>query len=198
MKLLLTVLWLLKAQCINLECKFNLIFNADFVLENECVARNLNVTSRNETVTTINGHLASFFHDHNTTSLKVLHNTMHFIPQGIQTFFPDIERILIHRSELKSIEQADIKPFPKLIELNVWGNDIEKLDDDLFQFNPEIFTLDFSNNKLKVIGENVLTPLNKLDYACFRGNDCIFFTLWKRSLIEGFKAEVKANCQPKH
>lgn len=137
---------------------------------NEYRAESLVVTAANATVTSVNGNSSA---DANRHILSIQRQTLHYLPKGIAKLFPGLLSLDISDSNLKAVKQADLKPFNKLQELALVHNDLETLDDDLFAFNTELVFLNLAYNKIKIVGENLLTPLTKLQSALFNGNICI-------------------------
>lgn len=137
---------------------------------NEYRCDGLVVTADNTTVTSVNGNSSP---DANRQILSIQRQTLHYLPKGIAKLFPGLLSLDISDSDLKSLKQADLKPFTKLQELALVSNDLETLDDNLFAFNTELVFVNFSFNKIKIVGEGILTPLTKLQSALFKGNDCI-------------------------
>lgn len=137
---------------------------------NEYRVDNLVVTTANSTVTSVNGNSSA---DSNRHILSIQRQTLHYLPNGIAKLFPGLLSLDISDSNLKSLKQTDLKPLNKLQELAVVHNDLETLDGDLFAFNTELVFLNLAYNKIKIVGENILTPLTKLQSALFNGNVCI-------------------------
>lgn len=164
-----------KSHAIDMRCKFDEEEKPveSGIFEKLCYARDLDIKSATEEITSINGREAGFFDNDNITILRIAEQTLNFIPSGIEKFFPKLEDISIVSSHLKFLNQSDLKPFTHLKEIFVVFNDLESLDGDLFQFNPEVSNIDFSSNKLKFIQADILTPLTKVVHASFADNICV-------------------------
>ena len=70
-----------------------------------CRAQNLNITARNEEITSVNGRTEP-------TSLEGIlidYQTVHYLPKGIEIFFPNLKLLMVHHVELKSVTQHDFK-----------------------------------------------------------------------------------------
>jgi Leucine-rich repeat (LRR) protein len=137
------------------------------VTGNDCVAQSLVITDRNQTITSINGQTRSFYHEKNVKGLYFLDQTINFIPKGLEKLFPQIEAIYVHRSNFKELKKEDLAQFPMLKNLWLNNNDLKTLPANLFEANPEITHMSFYKNKLKFVGENILSPLKKLIDARF-------------------------------
>jgi hypothetical protein len=143
------------------------------VFGNYCKAQDLVITEPNQTITSINGQTESYYHSQNIKSLYFDGQTVNFMPKGLEKLFSQIEQIVIYNSSLKEIKKEDLAPFPMLRTLLTWSNDLETLSSNLFEANPELTHLKMNQEKLKFVGENILSPLNKLIRADFSSNPCI-------------------------
>lgn len=136
----------------------------------ECLVKYLFVSSRNFTVSSINGKTET----HKSTKvLQIIEQTVKFLPNGIERFFPKIQGLWVLYSKLETIEQTDLKPFPGLKEIVLRGNQLETLDGNLFIFNLELTLVDLADNKLKIIGEHLIDPLLQLKKICLQKNICV-------------------------
>lgn len=160
----------------------------------ECKAVTWEITNQNEVVTSINGKKDILS---NVVVLSVEDQTVNFLPKGLEKFFPNLKGIKMANTGLKSIKQENLKPFPKLSHLALFGGDLERLDNDLFEFNPQLQWLALDDNKLKFIGEDLLNidNLEKLKKVSLYNNQCISKKAWKRDDVEELVELIKANCQ---
>ena len=87
-----------------------------------------------------------------------------------------------------------MKPFSKLINLDLSNNDIEALDDGLFDFNLNLEVILFFGNKIFYIGSTVFSIATKLSYLNLENINC---TSKKAETIEAVKLfikEIKNTC----
>lgn len=180
---------------INMDCEIDLNIN-------RCdVSKDFKVTEPGEVVTTINGLGSSYYHSLEIKLLLISAKKMHYLPQGIEKLLPNIKLITISGTKLKSINNTDLRPFTELEILNVQYNDIESLDNELFIYNPNIKRVNINNNeKLQVIGKDILKPLRKLENAYFPRNKCID-TFYDRNVqgsitLKELETEIGTKCIP--
>lgn len=133
----------------------------------------LDVETEGVEITTVNGHDADYFKDKTISLLRIREHTVNYLPTGLEKFFPHLEELTITGVELKSLKQADLKPFTHLKELFVFSNLLETLDNNIFEFNTELVDVNFGTNKLKHIGADIFAPLKNLKRADFSGNVCV-------------------------
>jgi len=121
--------------------------------------------------------------------------TFHFFPKGLDNFFKNIKLIVIESCELKEIHQADLKPFAKLIYLSLYYNQIEVIEEGLFDFNPNLEFLWFYETKVIHIDPKVFDHLNNLKGFWFYEVPCIHLDVdnSREKVIEAIKI-VKLNC----
>lgn len=99
----------------------------------------------------------------------------HF-PRGLEKVFVNLKLISIWYGRIKEIHQSDLKPYRKLVYLNLFQNDIEILEDGLFDYNPDLAVLSFSNNKIYHIDNDALESVPKLLFLDLFTNPCISMT----------------------
>jgi Leucine-rich repeat (LRR) protein len=80
----------------------------------------------------------------------------------------------VNYGPLKEIHQSDLKPFPKLKCLELFHNEIETLEEGLFDFNTELEMIWLSSNKIFHIDPEIFNHLiGKLRYLSLDANECI-------------------------
>ncbi|KAL7035926.1 hypothetical protein ACKWTF_008626 [Chironomus riparius] len=87
-----------------------------------------------------------------------------YVPKNLDKYFKNIKNIDIVHGRVKGIHQSDMKPFPKLVYCGFMDNDIEILENDLFDFNPDLQLVSFWNNKILIIRAAVFEKLPKLTW----------------------------------
>ena len=186
---------LLKLNAFNIDCKFQKNFYTAVHDVYECILMNeLNITSSNNTKInsmtgehlTINSVVDCFYA--NDKKIK-------FFPKGLEKIFNNIRAILIYFGRLVAIHQSDLKPFPKLKIVSFWGNDIEVLEADLFNYNPELELISFRDNKIIQVHPSAFSNLNKLSYLRIENNTCISMEASDNSTaVRQIIDEMKENC----
>jgi hypothetical protein len=153
----------------NLDCRLT-FEHWDYVLDTtQCSAINLTIEKRDEIVTSVNDHNGSFV-------VKIFHiyeQNVNYFPRGLGNNFPALEGLALINSNLMALEKCNLEPFTNLTELIMYKNQIEILTSDLFERNPNIRSINFRENKLKVIGENLLSSLTFFKDGKFERNVCI-------------------------
>lgn len=185
----------MSAACaIKINCDFSDIENC---IRNcyQCEVQKLIITKPNQTVTAINGfHLNPDDSHRDVVMLKIIDQVVTHLPGGLYQHFPYLTVLRIWSSGLKTFKQRDIRELKYLTDLSLSGNLLETLDSNLFQFNRRLIKIDFSRNRLRHIGTNLLNPLKVLMVADFYHNDCI--TDGAHFPFGDLKARLRVNCQP--
>lgn len=111
-----------------------------------------------------NSFVTSFFsHDKN----------FQFFPKDLDKVFHNLKAVAIGLSHLEEIHKDDLKPFTKLIYLSLHFNDIEVIEENLFEFNPNLKVISLNNNKIKEIHSKVFDNLPSLVTLRLKENNCI-------------------------
>ena len=80
------------------------------------------------------------------------------------------------------------------MHVTFYGNDLESLDDDLFEFNTKIKFIDFGLNKLKYIGESLLSNLSDLEKSSFEKNPCTNVKAESSSEVSALVQKIELQC----
>lgn len=134
----------------------------------------LDVTYSNATISAVNAEHLTEKSNADVVGFRAENKTLHYLPEGLGRCFEakKIEFILIWSTGLREIHQKDLAPFITLRYLSLWDNDVEIIEKNLFQFNPEIKYLELAKNKIKFIDANVFQNLKDLSSLFLRGNPC--------------------------
>jgi len=121
--------------------------------------------------------------------------TINFFPKGLDKFFKNLKLIYINTCQLKEIYQSDLKVFPNLVYFGLFDNDIEVIEEGLFDFNPNLEAVGFSEAKIIYIDPNVFDHLTKLSDFWFYSVPCIdqYISNSKEMVQEAIKI-VKSKC----
>ena len=98
---------------------------------------------------------------------------INYFPRGLNKFFKNLKAIQIYNNVLKEIHQRDLKDFPKLMGLSLRTNNLEILEENLFEFNPNLEFIDLWSNKITHIDPHVFSNLIKLHSLFVFQNPCI-------------------------
>lgn len=107
------------------------------------------------------------------TGFYAYNKTIQFFPRELQKAFKNLKLIEISYSRLKEIHQSDLRSLPRLNELYLAGNDIEFLEEGLFDLNPDLERISFRANKIAQIHPEVFDGLSKVTYLDLDSNRCI-------------------------
>lgn len=182
-------------QCFDLKCTLDVLLSFKYWTylgsPLTCVISGLNVRSVNQTVTSLNGDTEPYA---DVFGLVIVAQLVNYMPRGIEKFLPNLKGIFIQNAKLQAIKQSDLKPFPKLKELNLQDNEIEGIPDNLFAYNPELVKIAFDfNPKLKVVSENALDG-KKLEEASFQHTGCVNSFAKQPDDLHKLLKEIQHNC----
>ncbi|KAL7012431.1 hypothetical protein ACKWTF_014849 [Chironomus riparius] len=162
---------------VDIQCEYKadtwIVVGSDY----ECELLNtLNIKSRESAV--INSVSGSHLSGKSNADVTCFYSSdssyvIEYFPRNLDNIFTNLKIIFIYDGRLKEIQQSDLRPFTKLVYLNLYQNDIEFLEDGLFAYNPELKFVSLSYNKIIHIGSQVFDNLNKLTWLWLLGNTCI-------------------------
>lgn len=119
-------------------------------------------------------------------------------PRLIGRFFPNLKAMTINSCGLKGIEKSDLLGLTSLTQLTLNGNEITELPNDLFHATPQLEAVSFYGNQIEFIGANIFDFLPHLTYANFKLNvnidDCFKSFGFGVSLHE-LKDTIQVHCQ---
>jgi hypothetical protein len=151
----------------------------------------MNVTKRGEIMS------PNFENNSTVKMFEVEKKTVNFMPKFTVLLAKRLESLFIINCHLKVVLKEDLQQFPQLRRLSLSNNDLEWLNGDLFDYNPQLHSVWFNKNNLKFIGENLVNSLTKLDFVDFMDAGCINFCVWKLEMISELKEKLKCSCKDK-
>jgi len=121
--------------------------------------------------------------------------TISYFPRGLDAIFKNLKGIWFYKNGLKEIHQSDLKPFSKLIEFLIHGgNQLEILEEGLFDFNPDLEYINLHINKITHIDPKVFDSLTKLRHLYLNSNTCFSKGAYDRTAVQNLIKEVKTMC----
>ena len=134
----------------------NSLFWAATNMYNCYVIKELNINSEEKAV--ITGASGEHFSGKSSDSEIVFYSydrNVHFFPKGLDKVFRNLNGIILYSEPICLIQQSDLKPYTKLVFLQLADTNIEVLEDGLFDFNLELKYLALNENKILHIGLGV-------------------------------------------
>lgn len=139
-----------------------------------CWVKNIVILSeQNRIITGTSGiHIAANT-DYDVKGVVVENSIVQHFPSNIMSFFPNVNSIYFHGSKMKGIHQNDLRPFGyKLMLLHITESEIDVLEKNLFEFNPNLKFLAFSN-QIKYVDANIFENLPRLITLLMPSNKCV-------------------------
>lgn len=119
-----------------------------------------------------------------------------FVPEELSEFFRNLDALWIDRSSLISISANDLRPFPRLVFLQLDDNQLTSLDGDLFAHTPNLQGMSFQWNKIEHIGHDLVTNLNNLTILLLQYNVCVDAWATTRAEVLSLGARLSDLCPP--
>lgn len=117
-------------------------------------------------------------------------------PRGLEFFFKNLRALQFSNIFMLAISAEDLKPFPQLEYLHLYGNSITSLDGDLFSHNPRMQYFSIVSNRIEHIGHDMVTSLNELNFLNLAGNNCINKIAETRAAVEELAPQLSVLCPP--
>ncbi|KAL7011514.1 hypothetical protein ACKWTF_014298 [Chironomus riparius] len=123
--------------------------------------------------------------------------TIHYFPRILSKNYQNLKMITFQDCKMKEVHQLDLKPFPNLVHFSVKLNEIEVIEQGLFDFNLNLEYISFLQNNIVHIDSNVFDSLIKLRWffmdpdSCLTNSKSVSDT--KEQVVEVIKI-VKSNC----
>ncbi|KAL7039935.1 hypothetical protein ACKWTF_000185 [Chironomus riparius] len=118
-----------------------------------------------------------------------------YLPRGLEKFFKNVTGIAVWYDLLKEIHQFDFKPFKSLECVNIFESKIEIIEENIFDYNPNLIAVSFGKANIFHIGSTVFDHLSKLTSLHLGGNTCINeFKENNRAGVEQIIRNIKLNC----
>ncbi|KAJ6644201.1 Cathepsin L, partial [Pseudolycoriella hygida] len=157
------------------------------------IKKTLNVNTK----TSVTSATGQHYYDNDESgvhALNIYEGTCEVIPSGLGSVFPNVEFFTIWNAKLKTVTSEDIQQFSKLREIWLYTNELEYLQSNLFEYNPNVEYINFKSNKIKYIGGNFFESLPKLTAASFYDNTCTSSEANDAAALEEIKNEIKQKC----
>ena len=159
----------------DIHCDFKVADFLFFSYQYSCtIENNLNITQKFSEIKSIQGSHEEDESIDSVTGLSIHNKKIRFMPKNIGEKLKNLIAIRITYGRLKEIHKDDLKQFTKLQYLNLDHNDIETLENDLFELHPDLILIWFANNYINSIGETTFKNLNKLKDLDLHRNSCFY------------------------
>lgn len=119
-----------------------------------------------------------------------------YFPRGLEKVFTNLKSIDVCYGYLKEITQADLKLYKKLVNLDLDHNNIQVLEEGLFDYNPNLKLIWIGNIKISHINSNLFNNLYSLTSLKLYSNVCINMNAFEnRDGVQSIIKNSQNNCQ---
>lgn len=130
------------------------------------------------------------------TGMRVLFTNITIIPKNLAAFFPNLKALSFTGSQINTLTNADLENLPELQLFMVLSNKVVSVDGDFFKNNLKLQYVDFAQNQLKSVGENLIGNLKSLIKVDFGYNPCVNRTADTPQKIWDLNVLLPALCPP--
>lgn len=194
--LLTAVLLSCSVKAIQFDCTFAIYLSYPLGYRYCCDAVVFNGGSASLERVTGNHHPGKTNDDVVCLGLRIRDQHVKFVPQGIADFFKNLDTLRIYYSNVMSISASDLRPFPRLVNFQLEGNNLTSLDGDLFKYNLHLQIVSFSKNQIQQIGHDLVNNLNSLTELRFAENPCINQQAYDRAAVLKLAPQLSVLCPP--
>ena len=125
---------------------------------------------------------------------------MYNVPRGLTKFFENITRLSLVQCELQEISRQDLMEYEKLEFLNLLGNHLTSLPNDLFLGNKNLRWIHFEHNQIEILSSKLLRNIqdNDLQEVNFCNNTKInaYYQKGTINTLEGLMKTIDEKCKP--
>lgn len=156
--------------CVNLECLYSDRNDYGY----KCDVSSLRIVSKDDReVLKVFGTHQPRRNDESVKFFDVIGKTVNFFPQNLHEFFPLLEILQIYGSNLREISGNDLRGFGESLKI-LWlsTNELEIIEQNLFENTKNLEWVDFSYNKIKHVDARSFEILSQLKSLAFDTNLC--------------------------
>ncbi|KAL7015695.1 hypothetical protein ACKWTF_016605 [Chironomus riparius] len=136
--------------------------------QNSCNVQNiLNIYEPNTEIQDVDGQADSY------TALLIIDKRTEFLPSNLGKKFINLIALKVLEGRLKEVRQNELKSLTNLQYINFDQNNIEFLDNNVFDYNLKLKVIWLGGNKISYIGNSIFDNLNQLNNVDFRNNTCV-------------------------
>ncbi|XP_070508532.1 uncharacterized protein [Chironomus tepperi] len=196
--LLLLIVYTNLIMSLNIECEYGFLDSVHAYGDKyRCLVKNdIDIELPEEVdIESISGSHMRHKTDDNDIHFHINDKLIKYFPRGMGKFYKNLKGIVIWHTKLKEIHQMDLMAYPKLNNLFLSSNDIEIIEDGLFDYNLDIEVIIFENTKIFHIGLTVFGNLRKLVTLFLNGNKCTnSYSVNNRALSLKVIRDIRRTC----
>lgn len=193
------LLFLATVEAFTIHCTFLNAVWPSLGLSYTCrVHRSLRVTSPNQLPTSVRGiHLAG----RSNANVRMINfddiDDLTVIPRGLSQFFPNLQGIRIHDSDVRIINGNELNEYINLRWFSLYDSYASRIPGNLFSSNANMIYVSFDGNYIREVGEDLFNPIRNvrsMDYIGFLFNICINQAATTPDGIDRLLVDLKARC----
>lgn len=127
--------------------------------------------SNNGTVIAAYGNHLRRMNDGNVQAICINEQNLKYFPRNVAQFSPNLKVINLSDNSITSLLNSELKPHNKLEWLSISDNEISALESKIFDGSPNLKTVDFYNNNILFVGEDIKLPT--IGHLNFLSNRCV-------------------------
>jgi hypothetical protein len=161
----------------------------------DCISTNTTIKTEGSGFNSLDGSHTSNHSNYDVNGLKISSQVCHFFPADLTRFMPRLKKLEITYSGLLEFDEFDTNGMHELQYLNLKGNRITELGYRLFRNNPDLVSIDLSDNFIKAVADDLLVNFDHMRFIDFSNNLCVKNAPANDNLRE-WDRELRRNCNP--
>lgn len=197
--LLFTIFTLASIEGFTINCSYVNFLWPSLGLTYTCMVHpSLSATNPNQVVTGVRGvHLPGRSNaDVRMVNFHDVDNLV-MVPRGMSNFFPNINAIRIHDSDVRNINGNELNEYRNLRWFSLFDSDVSRIPSNFFAFNPNMNYVAFDANYVRQVGEALFDPIlnvRSMNYIGFLSNICIHQAASTPAQIDRILESLRVNC----
>lgn len=155
-----------------MNCNFQ-DYQTVYGVEYTCVARTLQTSLRNRTITEVIGVHAINKKNSDVRKFLIQHQSCPYLPLNIGKFFPNLEIFYAMKSNVQQIITGDLDGLEFLKIFDVSYNPVEQIPTDFFSNHASIKVISFYDSHIKKVERAALNQLVNIERMHFENNVCV-------------------------
>jgi Leucine rich repeat len=154
-----------------LQCSFSVTSKWNVVNAYTCIG-NIIMTSDSPFITSMSGVHSTGRTNVDVQVVVIEGQNIRFFPRGLE-IFPKVQALSFNAAGILEISQADLAPFPNLVQLQLNNNHITTLRRHTFESNTKLQFISINDNPLSHVAESVFDNLRQLSVLELRNTVCM-------------------------
>lgn len=140
-------------------------------------------------------HLTGYSSNSDVKTFSSYETRFTFFPRNLEQVFPNVDFVYIQNGNISKLTKYDLQSLGgQLKKFYFVTNELETVNEDLFEFNPNLEYLSLNGNKIHIVGLGAFDSLQKLTSFYFMFNRCHSDSATDRNTVIALITQIEADC----